>query len=76
MNSKRGWLILWGAISALWIAYWMVLTMSLGGEAIHEMIANMGAPILLSGLFLSLPLLAYGSGMLVAWLVRLANGKA
>ncbi|MFM9970175.1 MAG: hypothetical protein ACKVQK_17430 [Burkholderiales bacterium] len=75
MNSKRGWMILWGAVSALWIAYWMVLSISLGGEAIHEMLAGLDAPLLLSGLFLSLPLCTYGGGMLIAWLVRLANGK-
>jgi len=75
MNSKRGWMILWGSVSALWIAYWMVLTLSMGGETIYEMIATMDPPILLSGLFLSLPLCAYGGGMLVAWLVRMANGK-
>ena len=76
MNSKRGWIILWGAVSALWIAYWVVLTLSLGGENIHEMIAGMGPPVLLSGLFLSLPLGTYGADMLVAWLIRKANGKA
>ena len=75
MNSKRGWMILWCAVSALWIAYWVVLTLSLGGEYIQEMIAGMGAPVLLSGLFLSLPLCAYCGGMLVAWLIRMANGK-
>lgn len=75
MNSKRGWLILWGSVSALWVAYWMVLSLSLGGEAIHEMIAAMDAPLLLSGLFLSLPLCTYSGGVLVALLIRLANGK-
>ncbi len=75
MNSKRGWMILWGAVSALWIAYWLILTLTLGGEAIHEMIGGMDAAVLLSGLFLSLPLCLYSGGMLVAWLIRQANGK-
>ncbi len=73
MNSKRGWLILWGAVSALWVAYWLVLTLSMGGDSVHEMIAGMNAAVLLSGLFLSVPLCLYGGGMLVAWLVRLAK---
>ena len=73
MNSKRGWLILWGAVSALWVAYWLVLTLSMGGDTVHEMIAGMNAAVLLSGLFLSVPLCLYGGGMLVAWLVRLAK---
>jgi len=73
VNSKRGWLILWGAVSALWVAYWLVLTLSMGGDTVHEMIAGMNAAVLLSGLFLSVPLCLYGGGMLVAWLVRLAK---
>jgi len=73
VNSKRGWLILWGAVSALWVAYWLVLTLSMGGDSVHEMIAGMNAAVLLSGLFLSVPLCLYGGGMLVAWLVRLAK---
>lgn len=76
MNSKRGWLILWGAVSALWILYWLILTLSLGGETIYEMVAAMDSAILLSGLFLSLPLCLYCGGVLVAWLIRLAgDGK-
>ena len=74
MNSKRGWMILWGAVSALWVAYWLVLTLSMGGETIQEMIAGMDGSVLLTGLFLSLPLCLYGGGMLVAWLIRIAGG--
>ena len=73
MNSKRGWMILWGAVSALWVAYWLILTLSLGGETIGEMIAGMDAAVLLTGLFLSLPLCLYSGGMLVAWLIRLSR---
>ncbi len=76
MNSKRGWLILWGAVSALWILYWLILTLSMGGETIYEMVATMNSAILLSGLFLSLPLCLYGGGVMIAWLIRLAgDGK-
>jgi len=75
MNNKRGWMILWGAVSALWMAYWLILTLTLGGEAIHEMIAGMSASVLLTGLFLSIPLCLYSGGMLVAWLVKMANDK-
>ena len=76
MNSKRGWIILWGAVSALWVAYWLILTLSMGGDTVHEMIAGMDAAVLLSGLFLSLPLCLYGGGMLVAWLVDLSKGRS
>ena len=74
MNSKRGWMILWGAVSALWVAYWLVLTLSMGGDTIQEMIAGMDGSVLLAGLFLSLPLCLYSGGMLVAWLMRVAGG--
>ena len=67
-------MILWGAVSALWVAYWLVLTLSMGGETIREMIASMDGPVLLTGLFLSLPLCLYSGGMLVAWLIRMAEG--
>jgi len=75
MNSKRGWMVLWGAVSALWIAYWLVLTLSMGGQTMQEMIASMDGTILLSGLFLSLPLCLYGGGSLVAWLIRQVKGS-
>ena len=66
-------MILWGAVSALWVAYWLILTLSMGGDTVHEMIAGMNAAVLLSGLFLSLPLCLYGGGALVAWLIRLTK---
>jgi hypothetical protein len=75
VNSKRGWMVLWGAVSALWVAYWLILTLSMGGETISEMIAGMDAAVLLTGLFLSLPLCLYGGGVLVAWLVRLSKRR-
>ena len=69
-------MILWGAVSSLWVAYWLVLTLSMGGQTIQEMIAGMDGSVLLTGLFLSLPLCLYGGGMLVAWLIRIAgSGK-
>ena len=74
MNSKRGWIILWSAVSALWVAYWLVLTLSVGGDTIQEMVAGMDGSVLLSGLFLSLPVCLYSGGMLVAWLMRVAGG--
>ena len=67
-------MILWGVVSALWVAYWLVLTLSMGGETIQEMIASMDGSVLLTGLFLSLPLCLYSGGMLVACLVRVAGG--
>ena len=76
MNSKRGWMVLWGAVSALWMAYWLILTLSMGGDSVHEMIAGLDAAVLLSGLFLSAPLCLYGGGMLVAWLIRLSKGRS
>jgi hypothetical protein len=74
MNSKRGWMILWAVISVMWLFYWFVITLSTSGEHIQEMIAEMDGAILLSALFLSLPMALYSIGSLVAWLVKLADG--
>ncbi len=65
--------MLWGALSALWILYWLVLTVAVGSETIRDMIASMDEAILLPGLFLSLPLCLYGGGALVAWFMRKAK---
>ena len=74
MNGKRGWMILWAVISVMWLFYWFVITLSTSGEHIQEVIAEMDGAILLSALFLSLPMALYSIGSLVAWLVKLADG--
>lgn len=73
MNGKRGWMILWAVLSVMWLFYWFVITLSTSGEHIQEMIAEMDGAILLSALFLSLPMALFSIGTLVAWLIRFAN---
>ena len=46
-----------------------------GGENVRDMVASLDGEILLTALFLSLPMAAYSLGMLAAWLVKLAKGN-
>ena len=72
MNDKRLWPIAWAAISALWMLYWIGMSLALGVEAIRDMIAEQGWPLLVGGLVFSVPA---GLGLVGALVGRMACCK-
>ncbi len=71
MNDKRTWSIAWVAVSALWLMYWVAMSLALGVEAMRDMIAALPGPLLLGMLVLSVP-----AGLALAGtLVTLVMGK-
>ena len=72
MNDKRTWSIAWVAVSALWLMYWVAMSLALGMEAMRDMIAALPGPLLLGMLVLSVP-----AGLALAGtLVTLVMGKS
>ncbi len=72
MNDKRTWSIAWVAVSALWLMYWVAMSLALGVEAMRDMIAALPGPLLLGMLVLSVP-----AGLALAGtLVTLVMGKS
>ena len=76
MKSRRAWIGMWAAVSALWTVYWLGLTSSLGAEAIRELVAQLPAPVIVGALCLFLPVGLYALGTLIAWLNGGSRGKA
>lgn len=76
MNDKKMWLSAWGAISVLWILYWIGMSLALGTEALQEMIAGLAPPLLIGGLIVSVPATLYLAGTLVGCLASGGRGKA
>ena len=70
MNSKRQWFGAWAAVSALWVIYWLGLTLALGVEEIRDVVAEMGWPLLVGALYVSVPIGLYAIGVLAAWSIR------
>ncbi len=66
MSHKRLWLSTWAAVSVLWVMYWIGMSLALGVETIREMIANLGWPLLVGALTLSIPATLYLIGSMVA----------
>ena len=75
MNDKRLWLGAWAAISALWVIYWIGMSSALGVEAIRDMIAELGWPLLIGGLVLSVPAALYLIGALVGGIAQAGKRK-
>ena len=71
MKKKQQWLIAWAAASMLWVLYWIGMTLALGVDAIREMVAEMSWPFLAGALYVSIPLVLYAIGSLIAWMVRM-----
>ena len=69
MNSKRQWIAAWVAASVIWLIYWVGMTLMLGLEAIREVVADLGAPLLVGALYVSLPVCLYALGALIASIV-------
>ena len=70
MGSNRAWFWAWAAISVLWVLYWIGMSMAIGVEAIHEMVAEMGSALLVGALYVSLPACLYTAGSLVGCIAR------
>lgn len=76
MNDKRFWLSTWAAVSALWVLYWIGMSLALGVGAIRDMIAELTWPLLVGGLVVSVPATLYLAGTLVACLTRCCRSKS
>jgi hypothetical protein len=76
MRSRRGWIGLWAAVSALWILYWFGLTASLGAEAIRDLVGELPAQVVVGALCLFLPVGLFAAGSLVAWINSRAGVRA
>jgi hypothetical protein len=70
MNDKRLWLVAWAAVSGLWILYWGGMSIALGVEALRDMIAELGWPLLIGGLCLSVPAGLYLVGAIVCGIAK------
>lgn len=66
MKDNRLWLVAWAAVSALWVMYWIGMTMALGVEGIHELIAGLGWPLLVGALYLTVPAFLYLAGSMLS----------
>ncbi len=76
MKSKQQWLVAWAAASALWVLYWIAMTLALGVDAIRDMVADMSWPFLAGALYASIPLSLYAIGSLIGWIARMfANDR-
>lgn len=73
MNDKRLWTVAWAAVSILWLLYWIAMSMALGVEALRDMIAGLGWPVLVGGLLLSVPAGLCLIGSLVARIARMGK---
>jgi hypothetical protein len=72
MNDKRMWSIAWAAVSALWLLYWIAMSLALGMEAMRDMIAELPGPLLVGLLMLSVP-----AGLALAGkLISIVSGKS
>lgn len=74
--NKRLWLSTWAAVSALWVLYWIGMSLALGVEALRDMVAELNWPLLVGGLIVSVPSVLYLAGTLVACLGQRCKGKS
>ncbi len=74
--DKKALTIGWIVVSVLWVLYWVVMSASLGVEAIGDLVAAGSRPLLVGALFLSVPVGLFFIGGVVAWIKRLSSGKA
>ena len=66
MKDKRSWFIGWATVSARWVLYWVGMTLALGVEGLHEMIAGLNGTLLVGALCLIVPACLYVAGTAVA----------